>query len=58
MAAFPFEFTAAIIEEHLEFLAEDEMIEIVPNMRMDPLNFVSGDFGPFRPQIAMQVPLW
>ncbi|KAK6145352.1 hypothetical protein DH2020_022172 [Rehmannia glutinosa] len=42
----------------LEFLAEDEMIEIVPNLRMDPLNFISGDFGPFRPQIATQVPLW
>lgn len=24
----------------LEFLAEDEMIEIVPNMRMDPLNLI------------------
>ncbi|XP_057539561.1 DNA replication complex GINS protein PSF2 [Amaranthus tricolor] len=42
----------------MEFLAEDEMIEIVPNMRMDPLNLISGDYGPFRPQIAAQVPLW
>lgn len=42
----------------MEFLAEDEMIEIVPNMRMDPLNLISGDYGPFRPQIATQVPLW
>ncbi|KAL6526808.1 hypothetical protein OROGR_015898 [Orobanche gracilis] len=42
----------------MEFLAEDEMIEIVPNLRMDPLNFISGDFGPFRPQIATEVPLW
>ncbi|CAI9092397.1 OLC1v1027625C2 [Oldenlandia corymbosa var. corymbosa] len=42
----------------LEFLAEDELIEIVPNMRMDPLNLICGDFGPFRPQIATQVPVW
>lgn len=42
----------------MEFLAEDEMIEIVPNMRMEPLNLISGDYGPFRPQIATQVPLW
>ncbi|XAR54018.1 hypothetical protein NMG60_11028997 [Bertholletia excelsa] len=44
----------------LEFLAEDEMIEIVPNMRMDPLNLIRifGDFGLFHPQIATQVPLW
>ncbi|MCD7464497.1 DNA replication protein psf2 [Datura stramonium] len=27
-------------------------------MRMEPLNLISGDFGPFRPQIAAQVPLW
>ncbi|XP_021768990.1 DNA replication complex GINS protein PSF2-like [Chenopodium quinoa] len=47
-------FTAA----EMEFLAEDEMIEIVPNMRMEPLNLISGDYGPFRPQIATQVPLW
>lgn len=25
----------------MEFLAEDEMVEIVPNMRMEPLNFIS-----------------
>ncbi|KAL3521102.1 hypothetical protein ACH5RR_019251 [Cinchona calisaya] len=42
----------------LEFLAEDELIEIVPNLRMDPLNLICGDFGPFRPQIATQVPIW
>ncbi|EPS61604.1 hypothetical protein M569_13191, partial [Genlisea aurea] len=42
----------------LEFLAEDEMVEIVPNLRMDALNFISGDFGPFMPQIPAQVPLW
>ncbi|KAI7984852.1 DNA replication complex GINS protein PSF2 [Camellia lanceoleosa] len=48
------EFSAA----ELEFLAEDEMIEIVPNMRMETLNLICGDFGPFHPQIATQVPLW
>ncbi|GFQ01975.1 DNA replication complex gins protein psf2 [Phtheirospermum japonicum] len=49
---------SAFSAAELEFLAEDEVIEIVPNMRMDPLNFISGDFGPFRPQIATEVPLW
>ncbi|GAB4827472.1 DNA replication complex GINS protein PSF2 [Ancistrocladus abbreviatus] len=42
----------------MEFLAEDEMIEIVPNMRMESLNLISGDYGPFRPQIPALVPLW
>lgn len=44
--------------EEVEFFAEDEMVEIVPNINMEPLNFICGDFGPFRPQIATQVPLW
>lgn len=42
----------------LEFLAEDELIEIVPNLRMKPLSLICGDFGPFMPQIATQVPIW
>ncbi|KAL9418425.1 hypothetical protein AB3S75_036396 [Citrus x aurantiifolia] len=42
----------------VEFMAEDELVEIVPNMRMDPLNFICGDFGPFYPQIPVKVPLW
>ncbi|KAI5670678.1 hypothetical protein M9H77_11042 [Catharanthus roseus] len=42
----------------LEFVAEDEMIEIVPNMRMDPLDLICGKFGPFMPQIVTQVPIW
>ncbi|XP_055811298.1 DNA replication complex GINS protein PSF2 [Solanum dulcamara] len=50
--------SVAFSAAELEFLAEDEMVEIVPNMRMEPLNLISGDFGPFRPQIAAQVPLW
>ncbi|KAB2596133.1 DNA replication complex GINS protein PSF2-like [Pyrus ussuriensis x Pyrus communis] len=44
--------------EEVEFMAEDEMVEIVPNMRMDPLNMLCGDYGPFYPQMAAQVPLW
>ncbi|XP_058753729.1 DNA replication complex GINS protein PSF2 [Vicia villosa] len=44
--------------EELEFIAEDEIIDIVPNLKMDPLCLVSGDFGPFIPQIVTQVPLW
>ncbi|OAY46101.1 DNA replication complex GINS protein PSF2 [Manihot esculenta] len=44
--------------EEVEFMAEDELVEIVPNLRMDSLNFICGDYGPFYPQIATQVPLW
>ncbi|KAF4378436.1 hypothetical protein CsatB_026484 [Cannabis sativa] len=44
--------------EEIEFMGEDEMIDIVPNMRMEPLNLISGDYGPFFPQMVTQVPLW
>jgi len=35
--------------KQMEFLAEDEMIEIVPNMRMEELNLISvlGSSSPF-----------
>ncbi|KAJ7563681.1 hypothetical protein O6H91_03G120600 [Diphasiastrum complanatum] len=42
----------------VEFLAEDELINIVPSVRMDTLHMICGDYGPFRPQIPAQVPLW
>ncbi|XP_026393594.1 DNA replication complex GINS protein PSF2-like [Papaver somniferum] len=42
----------------VEFLAEDELVEIIPNMTMDSLNFICGDFGPFSPHIPTEVPIW
>lgn len=45
--------------EFSEFLAEDELIEMVPTFRYNKqLNLISGDFGPFRPSIPVKVPLW
>lgn len=41
------------------FLAEDELIEIVPNFKHDHiLHLINGDFGPFRPAIPVKIPLW
>ncbi|KAJ4872363.1 DNA replication complex GINS protein PSF2 [Raphanus sativus] len=28
--------------QEVEFMAEDELVEIVPNMNMEPLNFIAG----------------
>lgn len=42
----------------VEFVAEDEIVAVVPNIRMDALNMICGDFGPFFPQIPTKVPLW
>ncbi|EFJ35524.1 hypothetical protein SELMODRAFT_80420 [Selaginella moellendorffii] len=52
----PSRFNLAALQ--VEFLAEDETIGIIPSLRMDPLHLISGDFGPFRPQISAIVPLW
>ncbi|KAI1305784.1 DNA replication complex GINS protein PSF2 [Halotydeus destructor] len=42
-----------------EFLAEEELIEIIPNFKYPKkLNLISGDFGPFVPSIPLKVPLW
>lgn len=40
-------------------MAEDELIEIVPNFRYEQvLNLIKGDYGPFIPAIPTKVPLW
>eukprot|EP00658_Telonema_sp_P-2_P036869 TRINITY_DN2658_c0_g1_i2.p1 TRINITY_DN2658_c0_g1~~TRINITY_DN2658_c0_g1_i2.p1 ORF type:complete len:182 (+),score=47.35 TRINITY_DN2658_c0_g1_i2:299-844(+) len=47
-------FTAA----EIEFQSEDEEIEIVPRFAMPNLHLITGDLGPFTPQIPVKVPLW
>ena len=45
----------------LEFFAEDELVEIVPNFSMPDdrtLDMIGGEYGPFRPMMKAQVPLW
>ncbi|XP_044511844.1 DNA replication complex GINS protein PSF2-like isoform X2 [Mangifera indica] len=42
----------------VEFTAEDELMEIMPNMRMDSLNFICDYFGPFFCQISVKVLEW
>ena len=42
-----------------EFLAEEELIEIVPKFKYNKqLNLISGDFGPFLPSVPIKIPLW
>ena len=41
-----------------EFFAENELIQIIPNFRENPFDFISGTFGPFRPGRPVTVPLW
>eukprot|EP01138_Halocafeteria_seosinensis_P000015 gb/GECG01000015.1/.p1 GENE.gb/GECG01000015.1/~~gb/GECG01000015.1/.p1 ORF type:complete len:211 (+),score=37.05 gb/GECG01000015.1/:1-633(+) len=42
----------------LEFLAEEELVTIVPRFQLSELRFVSGTFGGFEAGIPVQVPLW
>lgn len=45
--------------ELCDFLAEDELFEIVPNFKADHvLKLITGNFGPFKPAIPLKVPLW
>lgn len=42
----------------VEFLAEKQLITIVPNFSENKLCLISGEFGPFNPSMHTQVPLW
>lgn len=42
-----------------DFLAEDELIEIVPTFTHDrEIKLITGNFGPFMPATPTKVPLW
>uniref|UniRef100_H2ZE24 DNA replication complex GINS protein PSF2 n=1 Tax=Ciona savignyi TaxID=51511 RepID=H2ZE24_CIOSA len=42
----------------LEFSAEKQKLKIVPNFSMDKIYFISGDVGPFKAGLPIDVPLW
>eukprot|EP01125_Pyxidicula_operculata_P000553 TRINITY_DN10560_c0_g1_i1.p1 TRINITY_DN10560_c0_g1~~TRINITY_DN10560_c0_g1_i1.p1 ORF type:complete len:194 (+),score=33.46 TRINITY_DN10560_c0_g1_i1:52-633(+) len=46
------------LSSHVEFMAEDEMISILPKTDMDALNFATGLIGPFISSLPVSVPLW
>lgn len=41
-----------------EFLAEQATVSVIPNFRHDRLYLISGDVGPFEPNMPVEVPLW
>jgi GINS complex subunit 2 len=42
----------------LEFLAETELMEIIPNFKKDEVKLMCGTYGPFKPNKPVKVPLW
>ncbi|XP_048825306.1 DNA replication complex GINS protein PSF2 [Brienomyrus brachyistius] len=42
----------------VEFLAEKEMVTIIPNFSLDKMYLIGGDLGPLNPGLPVNVPLW
>ncbi|XP_066570179.1 DNA replication complex GINS protein PSF2 [Amia ocellicauda] len=42
----------------VEFLAEKEMVTIIPNFSLDKIYLIGGDLGPFNPGLPVDVPVW
>ena len=42
----------------VEFLTENQTIQVIPNFSHDRLYLICGEVGPFRPGIPVTVPLW
>eukprot|EP00754_Rhynchopus_humris_P010895 Rhum_TRINITY_DN14181_c4_g1::Rhum_TRINITY_DN14181_c4_g1_i1::g.72449::m.72449/K10733/GINS2, PSF2; GINS complex subunit 2 len=42
----------------LEFMAQEEIVRVIPNFLMDEVDFISGRYGPFNPPDPVDVPLW
>uniref|UniRef100_A0A6J0UTW1 GINS complex subunit 2 n=1 Tax=Pogona vitticeps TaxID=103695 RepID=A0A6J0UTW1_9SAUR len=42
----------------VEFLAEQELVTIIPNFSLDRIYLIGGDLGPFNPGLPVEVPLW
>lgn len=44
--------------DEVEFLAETQMVRIIPNFNKDTIHLISGDIGPFKGGMSCNVPLW
>jgi GINS complex subunit 2 len=42
----------------LDFMAEEELVTVIPRVALPLIALVSGDFGPFEPDEPCTVPLW
>mmetsp|Transcript_57151 Transcript_57151/g.135723 ORF Transcript_57151/g.135723 Transcript_57151/m.135723 type:complete len:211 (+) Transcript_57151:82-714(+) len=45
-------------DAELEFLAEDEQVEIVPRFKFREVQLLTGPCGKFEPMVPVKVPLW
>lgn len=56
--ALPKALQGGITPDELTFLAEEDVVEIVPLFSMSRVRLLSGTYGPFEPPRRAQVPLW
>eukprot|EP01017_Pseudomicrothorax_dubius_P018092 TRINITY_DN20145_c0_g1_i1.p1 TRINITY_DN20145_c0_g1~~TRINITY_DN20145_c0_g1_i1.p1 ORF type:complete len:204 (-),score=53.20 TRINITY_DN20145_c0_g1_i1:85-696(-) len=50
--------TADLTKAEREFFSENNLFTIIPNFQEEKVHLISGDFGPFRPNKPVEVPLW
>ncbi|KAE9395032.1 Psf2-domain-containing protein [Gymnopus androsaceus JB14] len=48
----------SVTPPELELIASQQLIEIIPLIAMEKTAFISGAFGPLRPPLKAQIPLW
>ena len=41
-----------------DYISENYLIEIIPNFHSEKISLVSGDYGPFKPNKIIKIPLW
>jgi len=56
--ALPKSLQAGLTPDELTFLAEEDVLEIVPLFSMSRVRLLSGIYGPFEPPKRASVPLW
>lgn len=44
--------------EEVEFLGEKQHVSIIPTFNSGVIHLISGDVGPFRASLPVNVPLW
>ena len=42
----------------IDYIAENYLIEIIPNFHAEKICLVSGEYGPFKPNKIIKIPLW
>ena len=41
-----------------DYISENYLIEIIPNFHSEKISLVSGEYGPFKPNKIIKIPLW